>query len=78
MCSIARIFTVYHFTNLGVLGFATHQNLEATSYDEICQAFLKKSAKIMRKRELAIEAEESKDPKLRKVLSQTVFVLIQL
>ena len=64
-------------TCLGVLGFATHQNLEQTSYDEICPAFLKRSKKVMRKRELALEAEESKDPKLMKVILQTVFVGMQ-
>ena len=62
----------YLMTYLGILGFPTHQNLEATTYDEICQAFLKRSKKIMRKRELAMEAEESKDPK-QKVLYEIAF-----
>ena len=48
------------FLSLGILGFATHQTFESTTYDEICQAFLKRSKKVMRNRELAMEQAQMK------------------
>ena len=30
---------------VGILGFASHQTFESTSYDQICQAFLRRSKK---------------------------------
>ena len=51
---------------LGILGFPTHQNFDCTTYDEICKAFLRRSKKVMIKRELALLAQNSEDPKLQK------------
>ena len=45
---------------LGILGFASHQTFESTTHDEICQAFLKRSKKVMRNRELAMEQMQMK------------------
>ena len=57
---------VTKFQFLGILGFPTHQNFDCTTYDEICKAFLRRSKKVMIKRELALLAQNSEDPKLQK------------
>ena len=57
------------FSVLGILGFPTHQNFDCTTYDEICKAFLRRSKKLMIKRELDLLAQNSADPKLQKEIT---------
>ena len=49
---IPKLFIDGKFKFLGILGFPTHQNFDCTTYDEICKAFLRRSKKVMIKREL--------------------------
>ena len=48
----------------GILGFASHKTFEDTTYDEICQAFLRRSKKVMSNREAAMmKIEQDKNKK---------------